>query len=138
MTRYLPRYLPRFKTEKIVGESNKLPGQVKQADEAAVLKGLNDLKSFLQLAIDNYTNVLVLQHWEKEELARGFPNPGNQRIKELCESMGVPTISLAPYFHQSMEQGNDPYRDNIHPNDIGQNLIADAILENLPPKVLTP
>ncbi len=136
--RYLPRYLPRFKTEKVVSESDKLLEQVKQADEAAVLKGLNDLKNFLQLAIDNSTNVLVLQHWEKEELERGVPNPGNQRIKELSESMEIPTISLAPYFRRSIEQGDNPYRDNIHPNDIGQKLIADAILENLPQKVLTP
>lgn len=139
ITRYLPRYLPRFKTEKVTSESDKFPEQAKQVvNEQAALKGLNDLKSFLQLAIKNSTNVLVLQHWEKGELERGVPNPGSQQIHKLCESMGISIRSLAPYFRKSMEQGSNPYRDNIHPNDIGQKLIADAILENLPPKVLTP
>ena len=69
---------------------------------------------------------------KKTEIEKGFSNSGNQRIKEVCESLGISPISLEPYFRQSIDNGNNPYRDYIHPNLIGRQLIASAILENMP------
>lgn len=135
ITTYLPRYLPQTTMPATV-ERFKAPTEpnrsAENANEPEVLKGLTNLKIFLNIAKTNSKNVLVFQHWEKPEIEQGFPNAGNNKIREVCKSMGIEPISLAPYFRRSIASGKDPYRDYIHPNIIGQQLIAEAILAHLP------
>ncbi len=129
VTRYLPRYMPRFNTGATVGESDNFEEKV---NEQEVQKGLNDLRDFMELALKSSATVLVLQHWEKSEIEQGFPGPGNLRIREVCESLGISPIPLEPYFRAAIQSGNDPYRDNIHLNQTGQKILAEALFENLP------
>jgi hypothetical protein len=129
--RYLPRYLSRFDVGaagKSVTEPKRLPAE---GDEKEAQKALEDLRRFLDAAKNRSSSVLVFQYWEKSEINNGVANLGNQRIKEVCEQEGIAPISLAPYFRQAIEGGVNPYRDNIHPNDSGQQLISEAILVNL-------
>lgn len=128
ITRYLPRYLPYFASSKSAKETDHF---VEPTTEQ-VTKGLEDLKSFLDLAKNSAKSVLVFQYWERDEINKGKAKPGNERIRDLCESMGISPIELEPYFKKSIGSGKNPYRDNIHPNQAGQQLIAKAILENLP------
>ena len=130
----MPKYLPHFAFSKRATEADHF---VEPTTEQ-VAKGLEDLKNFLDLAKNNAISVLVLQHWERDEIRKGKANPGNERIRNLCSSIGISPISLEPYFKKSIEIGNNPYRDNIHPNQTGQQLIAKAILENLPNEALKP
>jgi lysophospholipase L1-like esterase len=126
-------YLPQID----IGEVTKEPDRFEEKpDEREVKKALGDLRGFLQLAKKNSSHVLVFQNWEKSEIEKGFADPGNQRIREVCESMGISSISLEPYFRRSIDKGINPYRDNVHSNPVGQRLIAEAILENLPNTVL--
>jgi hypothetical protein len=129
ITRYLPRYLLQVFKLRAYNEPDSFE---KTENEQEVLKGLSDLRRFLELSKNNSTNVLVLQAWEKSELEQGLAKPGHQRIKEVCESIGISPISLEGYFRRSIENGKSPYLDKIHPNRIGQQLIAEAIIENLP------
>lgn len=129
VTRYLPRYLPQIDAGGATNESDRLE---EMPSEKEVQRGLNDLTAFLELARKSAANVLVLQHWEKSEIELGTSKNGYQRIRQVCESIGVPCISLEPSFSQAIKNGNNPYRDNIHPNQIGQRLISDALFENLP------
>lgn len=131
ITRYLPPYLPQLDVGGVGSESDIFAEKASEKDAA---NGLNDLKNFLELARKSSANVIVLQHWEKSEIERGTPKDGYRRIQQVCESTGVSCISLEPYFSQAIKNGNNPYRDNIHPNQIGQKLIADALFENLPNK----
>lgn len=135
-SRYLPRYLPRFGANE--NTSKEADHFSKITDENEVNKALADLKEFLLLAKNKSKSVLVFQHWEKEEADRGEAKIGNRRIRDLCESIEVPVRQLLPYFQKSMQSGNNPYRDNIHPNPIGQKLIAKALIENMPNKALQP
>lgn len=129
ITRYLPRYLPQLgQTE----ARNKSDWFEAKASEQKALRGLKDLRDFLELAQSSTTDVLVLQHWQKSEIDKGIAESGNQLIREVCESTKISPISLEPYFLRSIENGINPYRDDIHPNRVGQQLIANAILENLP------
>ena len=123
-SRYLPRYLPQpILSNKDVKtfDSYLTPGDEKQ--------GLQDLRDFLVLAKNNAQIVLVFQHWEKQEVEIGKAQQGNQLISEVCESLGILPIQLMPYFLESIQSGNDPYRDNIHLNKLGQSLIGQAFLE---------
>jgi hypothetical protein len=134
VTRYLPRYLPVLDLDN--KNKTELDKFIAGADEKEVRKGLGDLTSFLELAKRNSPQVLVMQHWERLEVERGSTNPGNQRIKGICEKMEISCVSLEPYFSRSMKIGVNPYRDNIHPNQIGQKLIAEAIFENMTKQAL--
>ena len=132
LTRYLPRYLPQQSSTDGVhtpDESGRSTDKEIGKDEA---QGLENLKNFLFAAKQGARYVLVLQHWEKEEIEKEEAQPGNRHIRDLCLSMGISPIQLAPYFSRSLQSGSNPYRDTIHPNDVGQRLIATAILENLP------
>lgn len=125
ITRYLPRYIPQLGESIAIDElnhSDKYSGQ-------ASMEGLKQLKDFLELAKSVTDNVMVLQHWEKTEIENGFAKTGNQRIKDICLSIGIKPISLKAIFQKSLENGLSPYRDNIHPNSQGQQLIAKTILE---------
>ena len=129
ITRYLPRFLLRFTMN---SKSKATAIFTEKVAEDKVEIGLQDLKEFLVLAKKNSTFVLVLQHWETSEIERGEAGPGNERIREVCEAIGIYSVTLKKYFEQSIQNGNNPYRDNIHPNQIGQQLIAKALLENMP------
>lgn len=96
-----------------------------------MLKGLGDLKEFLQFAKKQSQSVLVFQHWEEGEVKDKEPKAGYYRIKEICEEVGSPTVSLGDRFRQSFVRGANPYRDNIHLNQLGQKLIAEAIMGEL-------
>ncbi len=130
--RYLPRYLPRLDTGGAVNESDRFAEKV---SEQELINGLNDLKHFVELAKRNSTNVLVIQHWEKSEIEKRSAKHEDPRVREIFKEMGIYPISLDSYFRQSIENGINPYRDNIHPNHIGQKLIANALLDNVTNKI---
>lgn len=134
ITRYLPRYLPRLGPDS--KDTTEIDRFSTDANEQETEKGLENLRRFLELAKSSSDNILLFQHWERSEIERGSANPGNQRIKAVCEKLGISPISLEPYFHRSIESGENPYRDNIHPNQVGQQLIAEAILANMPNAVI--
>lgn len=127
--KYLPRYLSQLGFTKDMQENDRFSSEVSETD---VLRGLDDLKSFLELAKKNSQTVLVLQHLEESEVKDYKPKPGYYRIKGVCDQSGISVSSLEPYFRQSIGAGANPYRDNIHPNQVGQKLIAKAIIEKLP------
>jgi hypothetical protein len=135
--RYLPRYLPQILSDNTsLAESKSV--SVTETDqlinkEKEVKKGLNDLKNFLELAKNNSSAVLVFQHHERSEIINNHPQEGNRLINQTCQQLGIIPISLELYFRRSIENGINPYRDNdeIHPNEIGQFLIAEAILAKI-------
>jgi hypothetical protein len=134
--RYLPRYIPKMSKNQNITESNTVNVAETEPfihEDKEVKRGLNDLKKFLELA-KNYSNtILVFQHYERSEVISGHPEVGNKLINQTCQKLGIVPISLEPYFRHSIEDGINPYRDNdeIHPNNVGQRLIADAILAKL-------
>ncbi|MEI6331106.1 MAG: SGNH/GDSL hydrolase family protein [Pseudanabaena sp. ELA645] len=126
--RYLPRYLPQLSNSK--GVTNSEESFVVKNNESEAQIGLKDLKEFLNLAKSNSRIVLVFQHLEKWEID-SKPQEGYQRIKTTCEELGIIPTSLDTYFRKSIESGVNPYRDMIHPNRVGQMLIAKAILAKI-------
>jgi len=74
-----------------------------------------------------------LQH--HNELKSSELEKGHYAIADLCQDLGIKTVSLQPDFQAEMAEKN-LYRDGIHPNDNGQQVIAEAMLEELKPLVI--
>ena len=124
MQRYLPRYLPG--TTK---GSETLPaapaGSTDQWRRAAAT-GAADLKSFLELARTQVSTVLLFQHPTRNELAHSH-QPGRALIAEVAAQAGVPVFALDAALKEAVDRGQNPYRDNIHINEAGQQILADQM-----------
>jgi GDSL-like Lipase/Acylhydrolase family len=127
--KYWNEYMSKMSGGATVTEAFQLPTDKK--DDKAEVQGLGDLRKFLELAKSNSTKVLVFQHYEQPEIASGKAKVGYLKIKDTCEKLGIETTSLEPYFRKSINNNINPYRDFIHPNQIGQKLIAEAILSKI-------
>ncbi|MBT3236855.1 MAG: hypothetical protein HN353_12945 [Bdellovibrionales bacterium] len=91
---------------------------------------MRDLNHFLTIAQQRAKEVIVLQHWERDEIL-GKPYPGLLRITQECQKLGINPISLAPYFREAIKNGINPFFDQIHLNQTGQKLLAQIIWEQL-------
>ena len=123
-TRYLPRYLPR------ISDSTPLSVSVEEGRIDATIQGLSDLRDFLKLARLFTDKVLVVQYPEKTELEKASL-VCHLQIEEVAKEVGAVVISAAPSFRSAVKQGLDPYRDNIHPNSLGQAILANIFFEFL-------
>lgn len=132
MTRYLPRYLPSTDSNSAGVDSS---GYAPSPTDEEARRALADLRSFLQLAQRNAGAVLVFQHFERRELGLPAPPAGYLRIKMVCDELKIAAVSLAPAFDAALQRGLKPYRDNIHPTDLGQALLAQAILAEVLPRL---
>ncbi len=70
--------------------------------------------------------VIVAQHVQaNEQLA--IEAIGHKSLMETSIEAGAQTVQLDTAFMMAMLDGKHPYRDYIHPNALGQKLIADAL-----------
>ena len=127
LTRYLPRYLPAFLRGGGTTEVKPV-----QTDRDRV-QGLADLRAFLLAARDVGAAVVLVQWPERGEVAAGVPAGGFADLTELASETGVRNVLAAPAVAAALAQGRAPYRDKIHPNDEGQQLLADVLLRELSP-----
>lgn len=116
-TRYLPRL---FKRTSAIEPPGPTPAEVQAATSA-----LEEL-----LAASNATaKTVVLLHHAKDELTGGDTRE-LQALEAIVRNAGIPVVSDAAAMQAAIESGSDPYRDQIHPNDLGQKILAD-LLRNL-------
>lgn len=127
VTRYLPRYLPDIPE---LNAREKVETQEKSSSHSNQEKGLRDLKVFLRMARQHSQQVIVFHHPELSELKSGKFKKGYHKFFSLCQELGTKNISLKPYYEERKKPDN-LYRDFIHPNEKGQQLLAQGILEEL-------
>jgi lysophospholipase L1-like esterase len=129
MTRYLPKYLSKIGFNKAnVGNEEHVKFE-KPTPKAAIQQGLNDLKEFLLMAQNSGVDVFVVQYWAREEVKTGKFEPGHEEINKLVQNLNIPIFQTGSLFQQAYKNGEDPFRDGIHPNDKGQELLAKIILD---------
>jgi lysophospholipase L1-like esterase len=127
LSRYLPTYWNKWSNgrNKNYDKSQTVTQTVNPED---IKQGLQDLAAFLSLAKTKAQTVIVFLHLEKEELELNQIKDGHYEIVKLCDQLGIPAISLEPFYREPINHGVDIYRDNIHINEAGQQVLADAIL----------
>lgn len=124
ISRYLPRYFPKWLANQ---ESN--PVVVKPNHK----EGLKDLKLFLELALKSTNKVFVAINPTIKETQTGIMEDGFQDIVGLLTDMQISYITMQPIFHEaSLKQNLYRNEDKIHPNNEGQELIAEIIENNIP------
>jgi lysophospholipase L1-like esterase len=131
LSRYLPRYIDQWflndRREKKNENKNVL--QPKNLEDAT--QGLTDLENFLVLAKSEAKEVIIFWHPEKREFEGGKKDDYYYKLKELIDQLGVPMVSLAEAYREATDKNVKIYRDDIHLNDAGQQVLADAILTKL-------
>lgn len=75
-------------------------------------------------------SVLMVQHFKRAEL-EGEPETGYHELRRVAIECGVDPISLGPAFSQALAAGQNPYRDAIHPNELGHRLIAERLISDI-------
>jgi len=87
---------------------------------------LDDLRQMISMAKSIGARVIVVQHIERAE-ANGHLLPGHDLFLNAATEAGAQVVQLAPAFDASLAAGRDPWRDIIHPNEVGQRAIADVL-----------
>lgn len=131
MMRYLPRYLPRQSLK-----TNNSSEKPEKPTTDAINQSLNALRQFLAAAKKTGAPVYVLQHWTQQELIQKKAGEGNVMISSVCAEMGIPCIQMDHLFQDAVQQRESPFRDDIHLNDAGQQLMEKAIWQALSPPCL--
>lgn len=135
LTRYLPTYWNKWANSRNENH-DKSQTVIQTVNPADIQQGLQDLAAFLSLAKTKAQTVIVFLHLEKEELELNQIKDGHYAIAQLCYQLGIPAISLESFYRESLSRGTDIYRDGIHINEAGQQVLADAILSSLRRQVL--
>ena len=70
---------------------------------------------------------IVVFHYERPELDLAGDSEGHRLLRAVCAAHGVVPASMKDALKASIAAGRDPYRDALHPNAIGQSVLADVI-----------
>ena len=119
--RYLPRYLPKWKSRPSEENGNTFLSHPN--------RGLSDLQMFLTEATATGARVVVIQYLNRNEAMSGDLQTGFGKILNVCNQLEIPTFSTQELFQEIIMEGQNPFRDHIHPNVLGQQLLATCILE---------
>lgn len=106
------------------------PGRVvaKTPDRRDVEMCLDATRQMVRLAHEHGIPILVVQHLEVTELDPGAPeHPGHAALGAAVRDEHEEPLQLGPAFKQSLDAGRNPYRDDIHPNPLGQQILADFL-----------
>jgi hypothetical protein len=89
-----------------------------------------DFSELLEFLIQNGVHCSVVLHLSKQELLDGL-HYDVQVLKIIAAMHGVPWSSTKQRFLQSLDNGINPYQDDLHPNEAGQLALGRAILDSL-------
>jgi hypothetical protein len=119
ITRYLPRYLPKFGGTPPATLPTPSQGEIDTATEA--------FRTLIRMAGERDIPVIVAQHLEQWEYDKP-ETEGHAALRRIAEELKVPLVQLGDVLGPPRKDGkNHPYRDDVHPTNYGHQLIADAL-----------
>ena len=128
VTRYLPRFLSKiFEQINPPQEIDEIP----KPNPEAIRQGLHDLEEFLSIAKNTNIDVSIIQYWDKAEVQTGNLQIGNQKIKQIAQKLDISVFQTGEIFQEAYQNREEPFRDNIHPNNKGQELLSEVMLKIL-------
>ncbi|WP_141698804.1 hypothetical protein [Candidatus Marithrix sp. Canyon 246] len=123
ITRYLPKYLP------LIYNNETHPVQASLTKQTAIDSSLQALRKMILNAKTTEAKVMLLLHWTKQELESGLPNEGHGAIRGILSNLQIPIYQDSQLFQKNINKGQNPYRDNIHPNVLGQQILSSIMMK---------
>jgi GDSL-like Lipase/Acylhydrolase family len=118
VVRYVPRYIPWLRSA---------VAEPPHRDAARTLaEGRRELEALLRELEDQVPHVMVLHHRERSEPEHG-PGGAATILRQDVKATGATYLELQPYLKRA-HANESPYQDDIHVNDLGQQLYADAFV----------
>ena len=115
--------LQRYILPRLWPEASVAPPPATLPAPADVQKCTDAMREMVATARAGRAECVLALHLEASERV-GNELPGHGILKSLAAEMGVRVIELGPAFATAVAHGTNPYRDSIHPNDLGQRLMA--------------
>jgi hypothetical protein len=84
------------------------------------------LNALLQRLTSDGIDVCIVRHWSRPELSQGAA-PGAAEIAATAAAHGVRVIEADSLYRDAMARGEVIFRDGIHLNDRGQELLAELM-----------
>lgn len=106
----------------------KLRTRVREARQAARTGEQSDaaMRELIALVLDQGAAIVVLQHLSRDEIDSS-PRSGYAEFQQITRSFGLEPVNLGPAFAQALQRGDDPFEDGLHPNRLGQQILADVL-----------
>ncbi|MGO9988391.1 MAG: SGNH/GDSL hydrolase family protein [Steroidobacteraceae bacterium] len=124
----LTRYLPRYLHGTMVNEAGVVPDAEEVPNKRDIEVSLEAERDFLEMAKAYSVKVLVVQHWTRSELRGRKPLQGHTDIRRVADASAVPVYDDADKLQLFLDAGTNPFRDDIHLNDNGQQALAELLL----------
>ena len=124
ITRFGPRFFAIATTSKTVSEE-----PVPEHADTRVLSAVRDMVTLLR---ENNKPVVYAIHRTTWNLDSA-PLTAVREMMDVASQAGATVFDMQPDLKEAMDSGQSPYRDAIHPNTIGQRVIAEAMLREILP-----
>lgn len=89
---------------------------------------LDALREVIRMARASGASVVLVQYLKRSEL-ENEPEIGYHEIARVAKELGIEPVQLGEAFARALEAGSDPYRDGNHPNERGQQIIAEWLFD---------
>ena len=128
--RYLPRVINRVFPARsdASGDDASTRYDLAALSDEDLVQGQSDLHHLLDLARDADMPVCLILHPTQWEIGGGI-NPRRYHFYRLFAARQVPVIDTLDDMASAMAEQANPYRDNIHLNDLGQEMLAEFLTE---------
>lgn len=117
------RYLPNWLESRLGGPA----GTVTDLQDANP-KAIDSLRELAAMAKASGARLAAVLHPTRSEV-RGGAKPGTTFLQRELAGLGIVTIDARAMFANALDAGLQPYRDDVHPNREGQEVLAAALRE---------
>jgi lysophospholipase L1-like esterase len=125
------RYLPRLWNGQAVNESGVVSDPERVPNLRDIEVSLSAARDFLEMSKSHPVRILLVQHWSATELRTRKPERGYWEIRRVAAEAGVAVYEDADRLRASLDAGKNPYRDDEHLNEYGQQALADLLFDAL-------
>lgn len=123
LTRYVPRYLPDGMRDLVRGTEPWQGSETSARRQGR--EGRDALPELVAVLAESRVKACVILHATRSEI-EADDAPRLDLLDAEVRRLGVPTLRLADFADEDRIAGM--YRDDIHINEVGQRILADAIL----------